>query len=116
MGYYKITKGKLKVYIDNIQVIDFSTLPTPGTGPTAFLIDDYDLLSGIKHFTQILQSTHNIKIEKQHIYSHLDCPNKGEQILRKLGQKELSSHLKNKTARSLNNICDKEASKHHSDI
>ena len=68
----KITKGKIKIYIDNLQVIDFFTLPAPGTGPTAFLIDDFDVLLGIKHYTKILQTQYNIELHKQHIYSHLE--------------------------------------------
>ena len=53
-----LTGGKLIVYIDNLQVINKSTLPKTETGPTKFLLDDYDLLQNIHHYKNKLEKEH----------------------------------------------------------
>ena len=41
---HNLKNSHLIIYIDNVQVIDHSQLPKQGTGSTAFLLEDYDVL------------------------------------------------------------------------
>ena len=112
---HNLKNSHLTIYIDNVQVIDHSQLPKQGTGPTAFLMEDYNILEGIKHYIDHLKNFHNIKITLIHICSHLDDTIKQAKIAKSKGQKVLHKHLNNLTARQLNKACDKEAAKHHGD-
>ena len=112
---HDIKNSHLNIYIDNVQVIDHSQLPKQGTGSTAFLVEDYNILEGIKHYSDYLKEHHNIKSTQQHIYSHLDDTTKQAKIAKSKGQNVLHKHLNNTTARQLNEACDEEAAKHHSD-
>ena len=90
-----------------------STLPPKESGPTKFLLDDYDMLEGIEHCLKTLQEKQEITIQTQHIYSHLDKQEKQKKIYSTKGEKILNQHITNTIARNLNNICDKEAALHH---
>ena len=105
-----------QTYIDNKQVIDYSTLPTRGSGPTAFMIEDYDLLDGIRYYTELFHTHFQINLQQTHIYSHLDDRKKQEKIAQKHGEDLLQLHLNNNTARTFNQECDNGASKHYSDF
>ena len=112
---FSLSHKTVHTYIDNMQVIDYSTLPTKGSGPTGFIIEDYDLLDGIRFYTEVLQNKFHIHFHQIHIYSHLDDKQKQNRIVQKHGSEHLNLHLQNQTARSLNQTCDTEASLHHND-
>ena len=55
------------IYVDNKQVIDHSTLPPPESGPTKILLDDYNILNGIKHYTHKLETKYGATLQLQYI-------------------------------------------------
>ena len=72
--------GHHTIYVDNKQVIDYSTLPPISSGPSKFLLDDYDILEGIRYYTQQLTDAFKVSINTCHIYSHLNKKKKDKNI------------------------------------
>ena len=110
-----LSNKEIKTYIYNKQVIDYSNLSTQGSGPTGFMVEDYDLLDGIRYHTELLQNKYHITFQQKHIYSHLDDSQKRRKIEQKHGESHLNLHLHNKTTRTLNQICNLEVETHHQD-
>ena len=79
----KLIQQTIIIYIDNKQVIDYSSLPHKGSGPFAFMVEDFCLLDGIRNYTKILKSHHKIILQQKHIYNHLNKKKKQQDIIQK---------------------------------
>ena len=111
-----LSGGHHTIYVDNKQVLDSSTLSQPASGPSKFLLDNFDILESIQNFTDRLTHQYEAKLTLKHIYSHLDNPHKRAKISHTHGIEVLNSHLRNKIGRQLNKVCDTEATNHHQNM
>ena len=90
---HKVTRAKIEIHIDNMQALEYSSLPVEGTGPYKFLINDYNVISNINHFQKRIKNTHQSTIKYSHIYSHLNNKTKRDHILCTKGKNILQIHL-----------------------
>ena len=110
---HNISNAKIEIHTDNIQALEYSSLPEKGAGLYKFLIDDYDIISTIDSMKKRFRETHKTNIKYSHIYSHLNNKAKRDHIQLTKGHHILQQHLKKTTARKLNEVCDKEATLQH---
>ena len=91
-----LTKKTITTYTDKKQVIDYSSLPSRSSGPTSFMIEDYDPLDGIRNFTTGLKPEDIITFQQKHIYSHLEDKRKQQEIVKNMMLEFLITTFKTK--------------------
>ena len=102
---HNISNANIEIHTDNIQALEYSSLPEKGEGPYKFLIEDYDIISNIDSMKKRFRDIHNTNIKYSHIYSHLNNKAKRDHIQTTKGQHILQQHLNKTTARKLNEVC-----------